>query len=204
MQTQPEPDERSTNRLARWMSGEEMPKLTLEQVESYLAANQRRAETLLAAFQASGDKRWLQEAKEKYPNDPSVAFMALSRSDTPDERRQWLDTLKRVAPDNALADYLSANDYLKAGRIDDAVRDLAAANSKLKLQDYWVERVQNAEEATVRPAPPRARPKRWRWRRYSFRNLPSSNNLPWWAWPSRGLLSARWIPLLPLAPAGRR
>jgi hypothetical protein len=23
----------------------------------------------------------------------------------------WLDTLKRVAPDNALADYLSANDY---------------------------------------------------------------------------------------------
>jgi hypothetical protein len=147
MQTQLEPDERSTNRLARWMSGEEMPKLTLEQVESYLTANQRSAETLLAAFQASGDKRWLQEAKEKYPNDPSVAFMALSRSDTSGERRQWLDTLKQVAPDNALADYLSANDDLKAGRTDDAVRELAAANSKTKLQDYWVERVQNAEEA---------------------------------------------------------
>ena len=146
-QTEPEPDARSTNLLARLINGEELPKLTLEQVESYLAANQRNAGTLLAAYQATGDKRWLQEAKEQYPNDPSVAFTALSKSDTPEERRQWLDTLKRVAPDNALADYLSANDYLRAGRTDDAVRELEAAYSKPKLQDYWVERVQNAEEA---------------------------------------------------------
>jgi tetratricopeptide (TPR) repeat protein len=147
MQTQPEPDGRSTNLLARWINGEETPKLTAEQVESYLAANGRNAGTLLAAYQASADKRWLQEAKEKFSNDPAVAFMALSKSDSPEERRQWLDTLKRVAPDNALADYLSANDYLKAGRTDDAVRELQAADSKPKLQDYWVERVQNAEEA---------------------------------------------------------
>jgi tetratricopeptide (TPR) repeat protein len=133
--------------LTRWIKGEEPPKLTPEQVESYLAANRRRAETLLAAFQASGDKRWLQEAKEKYPNDPAVVFMALAKSDTPEERRQWLDTLKRVAPDNALANYLSANDYLKAGRTDDAVKELQAANGKPQLSDYWVERVQNAEEA---------------------------------------------------------
>ena len=146
-QPEPEPDVRSTNLLARWIKGEEPPKLTPEQVESYLAANRRSAETLLAAFQASGDKRWLQEAKEKYPNDPAVAFMALAKSDTSEERRQWLDTLKRVAPDNALADYLSANDYLKAGRTDDAVKELQAANAKPKLSDYWAERVQNAEEA---------------------------------------------------------
>ena len=146
-QPEPEPDARSTNLLTRWIKGEEPPKLTPEQVESYLAANRRRAETLLAAFQASGDKRWLQEAKEKYPNDPAVVFMALAKSDTPEERRQWLDTLKRVAPDNALANYLSANDYLKAGRTDDAVKELQAANGKPQLSDYWVERVQNAEEA---------------------------------------------------------
>jgi hypothetical protein len=110
-QTEPEPDARSTNLLARLIKGEELPKLTPEQAESYLTANQRNAGTLLAAFQTTGDKRWLQEAKEKYPNDPVVAFMASSKSDTPEERRQWLDTLKRIAPDNALGDYLSANDY---------------------------------------------------------------------------------------------
>jgi hypothetical protein len=69
-QTEPEPDVRSTNLLARWLKGEEMPKLTAEQVESYLAANRRSAGSLLAAFQATGDKRLLQEAKEKYPNEP--------------------------------------------------------------------------------------------------------------------------------------
>jgi hypothetical protein len=146
-QTEPEPDVRSTNLLARLIKGQEMPKLTLAQVESYLAANRRTAGALLAAFQVTGDKQWLHEAKEKYPNDPAVAFMALSKSDTPEERRQWLDTLKRVAPDNAMADYLSANDAFKAGRTDDAVQDLQAAYAKPQLQDYWVERVQNAEEA---------------------------------------------------------
>ena len=147
LQAEPEPDVRSTNLLARLLKGEERPKLTSEQVESYLAANRRSAGSLRAAFQATGDKRLLQEAKEKYPNDASVAFTALSKSDSPEERRQWLDALKRVAPDNALADYLSANDYLKAGRTDDAVRELEAAYSKPKIQDYAGERLQNAEEA---------------------------------------------------------
>ena len=137
-----------------------MPKLTLEQVESYLAANGRTAGTLLAAYQVSGDKQWLQEAKEKYPTDPAVALTALSKSESPEERRQWLDTLKRAAPDNALADYLSANDYLKAGRSDDAGSELASANSKPNLQDYWIERVQNAEEAYRSAGYRRPRPKR--------------------------------------------
>src|ERR1039457_2353792 len=72
-QAEPAPNARSTNLLARLINGKELPKLTLEQIESYLAANQRNAGTLLAAYQATGDKRWLQEAKEQYPNDPSVA-----------------------------------------------------------------------------------------------------------------------------------
>ena len=146
-QMAPEPDPRSTNLRTRWLNGDDLPKLTPEQVESYLAANRRDAGSLLAAFHTTGDKRLLQEAKEKFPNDPAVAFTALSKSNSPEERRQWLDTLKRVAPDNALADYLSANDYLKAGRSDDAVRELEAAYSKSKIQDYGVERMQNAEEA---------------------------------------------------------
>lgn len=146
-QMESEPNVGSTNLLARLLKGEERPKLTSEQVESYLAANRRSAGSLLGAFQATGDKRWLQEAMEKYPNDPSVAFTALSRSDSPEDYRQCLDALKRAAPDNALADYLSANDYLNAGRADDAVSELEAAYAKPKLQDYLVERVQNAEEA---------------------------------------------------------
>ncbi len=147
LQPGPDPDLRPTNLLARVLKGEERPKLTPEQAESYVTANRRSAGSLLGAFQATDDKRWLQEAKERYPNDPEVAFTALLRADSPEERRQWLDAFKRTAPDNALADYLSANDYLKVGRTDDAVRELEAAYSKPKLQDYLAERAQAAEEA---------------------------------------------------------
>ena len=53
---------------------------------------------------------------EKYPNDPQVAFEALFAKDlSPEQRRQWLSAFEQSAPDNPLANYLSARDYLKAG-----------------------------------------------------------------------------------------
>jgi hypothetical protein len=146
-QTEPEPEPRTTNWLSRLIKSEELPKLTSAQAETYLAANPSNATALLAAYQATGDKQWLEQAKEKFPNDPAVAYAALSKSASPEEQRQWLDTFKRVAPDNALANYLSASAYFKAGRTDEAVSELEAAYGKPNLQDYWVERVQNTEEA---------------------------------------------------------
>lgn len=146
-QIAPEPDTRLTNLLARLRKGEDLPKLTTEQAEAYLATNRHSAGSLLAAFHNTGDRQWLEEAKAKYTNDPSVAFTALAKSDSPEERRQWLDTFKRAAPDNALASYLSANEYLKAGRTDDAIRELEAAYSKPKLEDYGIQRVLDSEEA---------------------------------------------------------
>jgi hypothetical protein len=146
-QAEPEPEPRTTNWLARLIKSGELPNLTTAQIEAYLAANPRNAAALLAAYQATGDNQWLEQAKEKFPNDPAVAYAALSKSASPEERRLWLDTFKRVAPDNALANYLSASAYFKEGRTDEAVSELEAAYGKPNVQDYWVERVQNAEEA---------------------------------------------------------
>jgi tetratricopeptide (TPR) repeat protein len=84
---------------------------------------------------------------EKYPNDPQVAFEAVLDKDlSPEEQRQWLNTFKQSAPDNALADYLSAFNYLKAGQTDQAVQDLTAASGK-SLTDYTLARAQDDEEA---------------------------------------------------------
>src|SRR5712671_282667 len=117
-------DRRSTNLLVRVLRGEEPPKLTLEQIGPYLEANRRSVESLLAASRTTGDRTFLQEAKEKYPNDPRVAFDALIWS-KPEERRQWLDTFKQSAPDNALPNYLSALEHFKSGQTDQAVQDLS-------------------------------------------------------------------------------
>jgi len=124
------------------------PVLTPGQVESYLMANKRNAASLIAAFRVNYDKAFLHEAMEKYPNDPFVASAALFDGGlAPDERRQWLEAFKGSAPDNALANYLSASDYFKSGQIDQAVQEIMAAAEKPGLQNYWIDSAQNREEA---------------------------------------------------------
>jgi hypothetical protein len=145
----------STNVLARLLNPE-VPRLNLQQVESYLAQNRRNADSLLAAYRATGDPTLLHEALEKYTNDPRVNFVAyfaltgnpdLSSQFPPEERRRQLEAFKQSAPDNALPNYLSALDYFKAGQTDQAVEELMAAASRPQFQDYSLDLVQNAEEA---------------------------------------------------------
>jgi RNA polymerase sigma factor (sigma-70 family) len=125
-----------------------VPKLTADQIEAYLKANQRNAASLLAAFRNTGNLTLLREAMQKYPNDPQVDFAAAINKDlTPQEQRQSLDAFEKLAPDNALANYLSANNYFNSGQTDQAVQELVAAASKTQLQDYAVEDVQNVKEA---------------------------------------------------------
>ena len=123
------------------------PKLTAQQLESYLEANGRSAASLLAAYRTSKDPALLAEAMRNFPNDPQVAFEAALRKDaTPDERRQWLDTLKRNDPNNALGNYLSALDHFQSGKTDEALKEFMAAGNK-PFQDYSSERYQDDAEA---------------------------------------------------------
>lgn len=121
--------------------------LKAEQLESYLTAHKRDAASLLAAFRTSQDMGLLREAMERFPNDPQVAFEAvLSKQLSTAEQRQWLDAFKKNAPDNALANYLSAHNYLAAGQMDQAVQELSASAGK-SFQDYSMPRVQDDVEA---------------------------------------------------------
>jgi cell division protein FtsB len=139
-------DLQPTNRIAQLIH--KPPKLTAEQVESYLKANRRNAASLLAAYRTTGNVALLEEAMQKYPNDPQVDFEAVfDKNLSPDQRRQWLNAFEQSAPDNALANYLSALDYFKAGQTDQAVQELIAASGKPQFQDYSLDFVQNSEEA---------------------------------------------------------
>ena len=156
----PPPFDTGTNELAtsnaysRLYQGADRLKLTAEQAEAYLLANHRDAASLLAAARASGDKKYLREAMEKFPNDPRVAFDAYflsgpydSARPASDERRKWLDSFKQSDPDNALPNYLAARDDFKSGKADLALQELQAATGKSTFQDYSIDAVQNAEEA---------------------------------------------------------
>ena len=146
----PTEDLHSTNRIAQLIH--KPPKLTAEQVGSYLKANRRNAASLLAAYRTTGNPALLEEAMQKYPNDPQVDFEAavfeVRKEDaSPGERRQWLDAFKQSAPENALANYLSALDYFKGGQTDQAVQEITAASDKPQFQNYPLDRVQDDEEA---------------------------------------------------------
>lgn len=122
-------------------------RLTRAQVEPYLKTNGRSAASLLAAFRTTGDTALLAEARRKYPNDPEVGFETAIRNDASRaERRAGLDAFKRGAPENALANYLSALDLFKTGQKDAAVRDLNAAAAKTQFEDYTSERTRTDEE----------------------------------------------------------
>jgi RNA polymerase sigma factor (sigma-70 family) len=140
-------DLQATNLMLRLLKGE-TPRLTHDQVEAYLKANHRNAESLLAMFRATGDAALLREALEKYPDDPRVNFAAVFDKDaSPADLRQRLDAFEQSAPDNALANYLSALNYFKTGQTGQAVQELNAASGKPNFQDYSWDFVQNAEEA---------------------------------------------------------
>jgi hypothetical protein len=131
-----------------WTRSEfEVPYLTREQVEPFLEKNRRSVESLLGALRASGDPELLKEAKEKFPDDPRVQFAAAFKSDTPEERRQWLEKFKESAADNALPNYLLATEHFKAGETDLALKEIAAANGKSTFENYLLDFVQNTEEA---------------------------------------------------------
>lgn len=137
-----------TNLLARILSGETTPLLTREQAEAFLDENHRSAASLLAAYRTSRDSAWLEEAMQKYPDDPQVAFEAAFKKDaSPEDRRRWLDAFKQSAPENPLANYLSALDHFKSGRTDQAVEELNAASGKQQFEDYTVHRWHADEEA---------------------------------------------------------
>ena len=125
-----------------------VPKLTLAQIEPYLQANGRSAASLLAGYRTTMNPTLLAEAMKKYPKDPQVDFAAASRLDVPaKERRQWLDAFKQSAPDNLLANYLSALDHLKAGQMQQGVEDLATASRKAQFLDYSRDSIQADEQA---------------------------------------------------------
>jgi hypothetical protein len=146
--------ERERTNLIAWLAkGESLP-VKLEQLTVYLQANHRNAESLLAAYQATHEKSLLEEAMQKYPHDPRVAYTAWFRSPAgPDDpeavkaRRQALDVLKDAAPDNALANYLSAGNYFSSGQAEQAVQELQAGAAKSNFNDYTQDSIQSMTEA---------------------------------------------------------
>ena len=121
--------------------------LKVEQLRSYLAANQRNAESLVTAARLTNDLSLLREAVARFPGDARAQFELALRTSDPQERARAMEALRAADPNNAMGSYLSAADAFKSGRSDDAVRLLSEAMQRGSLDDYAMVNVVSAEEA---------------------------------------------------------
>ena len=136
----------ATNLYARFTKGD-IPRVSREQLEPYLAQHHRSVEALLGALRASGDDALLKEAKERFPNDPRVQFAAAFKSESAEERQSWLEKFKQSDPDNSLGSYLLAGEHFKAGQTEQALQELATAGGKAGFNNHLLDFIQNTEEA---------------------------------------------------------
>jgi hypothetical protein len=117
-----------------------------EQIERCLGMHPRDAGHLLAAFHLSKDTNYLNEALAGFSSNPQVQLTVLLRNIFPADRRKWLDSFKASSPGNALADYLSAEDYFKCGDTNAALKELLAADHKTQFEIFSVESGLNQED----------------------------------------------------------
>jgi hypothetical protein len=135
--------------LMQKMLDGELPTVTLAQLQGYLAANRRNAESLIAASRLTSDLSLLREAAQKFPNDPRVQFELAMRSEDAAERARAAQAFAGSDRDNALASYLAASQAFAAGDVDDAIMKLTEASQRTAFRDYVMANAQASEDALV-------------------------------------------------------
>lgn len=120
--------------------------LSGNEIDAFLQSRHRSAESLLAAYQLSGDDAYLIEALQKFPQDPAVLLTSLRLSSDPAENLRTLEALKLADPGNGLGNCLAAKALFDLGRTDEALAELLRMSGK-PLDDYMILSCQTVEEA---------------------------------------------------------
>jgi hypothetical protein len=121
--------------LQRMLNGD-IAKLTAEQIEHYVESRGRDALSLIVAsfLSGSGDK-WMEEAAERFPDDPRVAAGMLIKRGNSSEASEWIARLKEHDPGNSLGYLLAAKSALDGKDLNAALKELSALEST-RLNDY--------------------------------------------------------------------
>ena len=123
--------------LTKRLENSEVTKLTTLQVENYVEAQHRSAESLLAAYRLSGDETYMTEALARFPNNPQVLLSALRLAPDPAKRLELLEAFKLADPDNGIANCLAAKALFDLGRTEEGLAELFHARGK-PIDDFKI------------------------------------------------------------------
>ncbi len=119
-----------------------------EHSDAFLQKKGANAYNLLAAFSASGDRRFLNQALEQFPKNPAALYVALA--DAPkEERASLIERFKTADPNNPLPWIFSAAEMFEDGRPQDAVAELREALKRPGFYTYFNERAAALRELAL-------------------------------------------------------
>ncbi|MGC4015458.1 MAG: hypothetical protein QM755_13220 [Luteolibacter sp.] len=112
--------------------------LTAEQIERFLNLHGRTGENLVVASRLSRENGsdYLREAAEKFPDHPIVQLELAFKASDPDEQRKALDHFRKLDPNNALGDILSAALAFQQGDPEQAQKDLGEMASHSRYDSF--------------------------------------------------------------------
>lgn len=107
-----------TTEVKKWLDSLSAP-LSPSELENWIISKNRSAASLLTPGRILMPKmgNYLEEALQRYPNDPEVLQAAILSGYNPSAKDQMLETLKRVAPDHYTTVMLDA---LRSAQAEDA------------------------------------------------------------------------------------
>ncbi len=120
-----------------------VPQATLAECERFLAKNGETPANLIAVFDQTGDRKWLERALAAFPDSPIVLFSALTEipDATPEQLAAWLEKFKTVDPNNPVPWLIAANLLFKQDRPAEAMEEASAALDRPAFYTYSTERI---------------------------------------------------------------
>ena len=106
------------------------------EIEALLRKHEYSRESLIGAALVTNNLEHLREAAQRYPDDPHVQLLVITKNLFPEERSAWIDRFKASQPENSLASILKGGDLLASGNSEEAISELRLAAGQTSFNSY--------------------------------------------------------------------
>ena len=128
----------------------EFNKYALDRMQKWLASRDRDAASLVAAWDVTGDENLLDEAAQKFPNDPRVCVAMINRLGANEKALPWVERLITREPGNPSGLYWKAQILAGSKKPEEALAALRAATAtKGKPDSHLRDRMVTVREAAL-------------------------------------------------------
>lgn len=118
---------------------------TAADIARFLAKEGETPANLFAAFDATGDRIWLERALQLFPNNAAVLLALLASKPPDDQIPALIERFKQADANNPLPWFFAAQQLFKNGRNDEALAEIRTALDPPGFYTYQNERISAAQ-----------------------------------------------------------